>query len=135
MIVVFLKQQKYFGRKETTDPETAARLAKFSGSSSISSADFYERDEGENKESWFFVAEHLRKSGFSNTNNSNGGGDDLAINIAATAKVWICSVCLNLGSDLVFAFFAGRFGKDHANGFCRFVYARVVWTSFLQLSF
>ncbi len=63
-----ISSDEYFGRKETTDPEVAARLAKFSGSSSISSADFYERDEG-----------------FSN-DGGGGGGDDLAINIAATAK-------------------------------------------------
>ncbi len=65
-----ISSDEYFGRKETTDPETAARLAKFSGSSSISSADFYERDEG-----------------FSNAPGGGGGSsDDLAINIAATAK-------------------------------------------------
>merc|ERR1711916_201684 len=60
-----ISSDDYFGRKEATDPETQARLAKFSGSSSISSADFYDRDEG-----------------FSN----NAADDDLAVNIAATAK-------------------------------------------------
>lgn len=70
-----ISSDDYFGRKEQTDPETAARLAKFAGSSSISSADFYERDEG-----------------FTNTPSGGGGGgggseaSDFAVNIAATAK-------------------------------------------------
>lgn len=64
-----ISSDDYFGRKDKADPETEARLAKFSGASSISSAQFYDRDEG----------------------GSGGGGggdemDDLAFNIAATAK-------------------------------------------------
>jgi hypothetical protein len=95
-LFILKKKMQYFGRKEATDPETAARLAKFAGSSSISSADFYERDEGVCVFFFLFLlllffsfssSSFLSLSGFSNSNNNNGG-DDLAINIAATAKVW-----------------------------------------------
>lgn len=86
-----ISSDDYFGRKQEQDPEVAARLSKFAGSSSISryceecgvegfffspllcvcSAEFYDRDEG------------IAPSG-------GGGGigtaDELAQNIAATAK-------------------------------------------------
>lgn len=55
-------------RDSRADLLAARRLAKFAGSSSISSADFYGRDEGISRDT---------------------GGDssnDLAVNIAATAK-------------------------------------------------
>ncbi len=85
------------------------RLAKFAGSSSISSADFYGRDEG-----------------ISRDTGGSGDSSDLAVNIAATAKevsssdLTVC-VCVCVYVNLTFTIAgSGKVDQDCDGGYSKY---------------